>query len=310
MFAIQSLSMDRLDTMKAFAAVADLGSFTKAAEKLETSNQLVSKYVSQLEEQLGVRLFSRTTRRVHLTQEGEQCLQHAMHILESVYDMEHHFGELQNAPKGLLNISAPVSFSTLHLAPLIRDFKKQYPEVGVNLELSDRKVDVIEEGFDVALRSGHLKSSSLIAKKIAPVRLVLCAAPSYLEKYGTPKHPEDLISSHFLRYSYLDYAALDNPLMKVLRASAQNNHFGLAANNGEILMAAAIAGEGYILQPTFIVGEALKQGKLKTILNNIELDTMGLYAVYPHRKLLAPKLRAFIDFISSYFGDPPYWDDY
>lgn len=302
--------MDRLETMKAFVTVAEVGSFTKAAEKLATSNQLVSKYVSQFEEQLGVRLFNRTTRRVHLTQEGEQCLQHAMHILDSVRDMENHFGEIQNAAKGLLQISAPVSFSTLHLAPLMRDFKKQYPEVGVNLELSDRKVDVIEEGFDVALRIGHLKSSSLIAKKIAPVRLVLCAAPSYIEKYGAPTHPEELNSSHFLRYSYMDYSASENPLMKALRASSQNNQSGLAANNGEILMAAAIAGEGYILQPTFIVGEELKQGKLKTMLNDFELETMGLYAVYPHRKLLAPKLRAFIDFISTYFGDPPYWDDY
>ncbi len=302
--------MDRLDTMKAFVTVAELGSFTKAAEKLETSNQLVSKYVSQLEEQLGVRLFNRTTRRVHLTQEGEQCLQHAMHILESVHDMESHFGELQNTAKGLLQISAPVSFSILHLAPLIRDFKKQYPEVGVNLELSDRKVDAVEEGFDVALRIGRLKNSSLIAKKIAPVRLALCAAPSYIEKYGNPTHPAELNSSHFLRYSYMDYSASEHPLMKVLRANSQNNQTGLVANNGEILVAAAIAGEGYILQPTFIVGEALKQGKLKTILNDFELETMGLYAVYPHRKLLAPKLRAFIDFISAYFGDPPYWDHY
>lgn len=302
--------MDKLLTMQAFVTVAKEGSFTKAAERLETSNQLVSKYVSQLEEQLGVRLFNRTTRRVHLTQEGEQCLQHAMHILESVHDMENHFGEIQNTAKGLLHISAPVSFSTLHLAPLIRDFKKQYPEVGVNLELSDRKVDVIEEGFDVALRIGHLKSSSLIAKKIAPVILVLCASPSYIKKYGNPTHPGDLNSSHFLRYSYMDYAASEHPLMKVLRDSSHHDQTGLVANNGEILMAAAIAGEGYILQPTFIVGEALKQGKLKTMLNDIELETMGLYAVYPHRKLLAPKLRAFVDFASSYFGDPPYWDDY
>jgi len=171
-------------------------------------------------------------------------------------------------------------------------------------------VDVIEEGFDVALRIGHLKSSSLIAKKIAPVRLVLCAAPSYIEKYGAPTHPEELNSSHFLRYSYMDYSVSENPLMKVLRANSNTNQSGLTANNGEILMAAAIAGEGYILQPTFIVGEALKQGKLKTMLNDIELETMGLYAVYPHRKLLAPKLRAFLDFLGSYFGEPPYWDDY
>ncbi len=302
--------MDRIETMKAFVTVAELGSFTKAAEKLESSNQLMSKYVSQLEEQLGVRLFNRTTRRVRLTQEGEQCLQHAIQILESVNDMENHFGQLQNTAKGQLYISAPVSFSTLHMAPLIRDFKKQYPDVGINLELNDRKVDVIEEGFDLALRIGQLKSSSSIAKKIAPVRLVLCAAPSYLEKHGYPTHPKDLIPEHFLRYSYMDYGSAENALMNVLRAIPQHNPLGLIANNGEILMAAAIAGDGYILQPTFIVGEQLKQGKLQIILSDYEPETMGLYAVYPHRKLLAPKLRAFIDFISVYFGDPPYWDDY
>lgn len=302
--------MDRIETMKAFVAVAEEGSFTKAANKLQISNQLVSKYVSQFEGQLGVRLLNRTTRSVHLTDEGEQCLQHAMHILESIDGMDDHFGQLKSTAKGLLHISAPVSFSTLHLAPLIRDFKKQFPDVGVNLELSDRKVDVIEEGVDVALRIGQLKSSSLVAKKIAPIRLVLCASPEYLKHHGTPSHPDQLIPEHFLRYSYMDLAPSKNLLMETLRVNFAKKQSGLVANNGEILMAAAIAGEGYILQPTFIVGDALKQGKLEIILNDFELETIGLYAVYPHRKLLAPKLRAFIDFISSYYGQPPYWDDF
>jgi DNA-binding transcriptional LysR family regulator len=302
--------MDQVETMKAFVTVAEEGSFTKAAAKLGTSNQLVSKYVSQLEQQLGVRLFNRTTRSVRLTQEGEQCLQHATHILESVHDMKSYFGQLQNSAKGMLYISAPVSFSTLHLAPLIRDFKKKFSDVGVTLELNDRKVDVIEEGFDVALRIGNLKSSSLIAKKVAPIKLVLCAAPEYLKKHGEPNHPSELIPSHFLQYSYMDVSPSKNPLMETLRSYALKKRSGLVANNGEILMAAAIAGEGYILQPTFIVGEALKTGKLETILNPYKLDPIGLYAVYPHRKLLAPKLRAFIDFIGTYYGDPPYWDNY
>ena len=301
--------MDLIDTMKAFVTVAELGSFTKAAEKLEKSNQLVSKYVSHLEEKLGVRLFNRTTRSVHLTQEGEQCLQHAMQILESIYAMENHFGELQNKVKGLLHVSAPVSFSTLHLAPFIRDFKKLYPDVGVNLELSDRRVDVIDEGFDVALRIGKLKSSSLIAKRITPIRLVLCASPEYLEKNGTPNHPEDLLDTHFLKYSYMDYGTSNNVLMRVLRENSQNNHKGLVANNGEVLMEAAIAGEGYVLQPTFIVGNALRKGQLQILLSNFTPEPLYLYAVYPHRKLLSPKLRAFLDFLGSYFGDPPYWDD-
>ncbi len=302
--------MDRIDSMKAFVAVATEGSFTKAAEKLGSSNQLISKYVSQLEEYLAVRLFNRTTRKVHLTEAGEQCLEQTKHILESIHNMEGHFGQLQTQVQGLLQISAPVSFSTLHLSSLICDFKKQQAEVSIDLQLSDRKIDVIEEGFDVALRIGRLKSSSLIAKKIAPVRMVLCASPDYLKQNGTPKHPNDLITEHFLRYSYLDYSQENSPLMEALKLKSQKQGAGLVVNNGEILMAAAIAGEGYILQPTFIVGAAIKQGKLSIILPEFEPEPMGLYAVYPHRKLLAPKLRAFIDFISQYYGELPYWDDF
>jgi len=301
--------MDKIDTMKAFVTVAEEASFTAAALKLGSSNQLVSKYVSHFEEYIGARLFNRTTRSVRLTEEGQQCLLHAKQILESVKDMENHFGQLQSTVKGLLHISAPVSFSTIHLAPLVSDFMKKYTEVSINMELNDRKVDVIEEGFDLALRIGHLKSSSFIAKKIAPVRMVLCASPDYLKQHGIPNHPSNLIAEHFLRYSYMEYTASNIPLMEALRINNQKNQSGLVANNGEVLMQAALAGEGYILQPTFIVWESLRQGKLVTILDDFELEPMGLYAIYPHRKLMPSKLRAFIDYTVDYFGSPPYWDD-
>ena len=301
--------MDRIELMKAFVTVANLGSFTKAAEKLHISNQLASKYVSQLEEHLHVRLFDRTTRRVHLTEVGEQCYQFTQHILEGVRDLEGHIGLLQSHAQGLLRVSAPVSFATLHLAPLIMDFRRENPAVGIDLKLNDRKVDVIEEEFDVALRIGHLKSSSLIAKHITPIRMVICAAPSYLKKYGTPAHPSELIPEHHLRYSYMDYDQDHSPLMEALKKSNQSQgNTGLACDNGEVLTASAIAGEGYVLQPTFIVGEAIKQGKLRTILHAFEPEPMALYAVYPHRKYMATKLRAFVDFSASYFGKPPYWD--
>lgn len=302
--------MDRIDSMQAFVAVATEGSFTKAAEKLSMSNQLVSKYVSQLEDHLAVRLFNRTTRRVRLTEAGEQCFEHAQLILENINHMESHFGQLQTEIQGVLQISAPVSFSTLHLAPLICDFKKQQPAVAIDLQLNDRKIDVIDEGFDVALRIGRLKNSSLIAKRIAPVRMVLCASPDYLKQYGLPESPSDLIAEHFLRYSYLDFSQENSELMDALKLKSQKQSPSLMVNNGEVLMAAAIAGEGYIFQPTFIVGDAIKQGKLSLILPEFEPEPVGLYAVYPHRKLLAPKLRAFIDFISNYYGEPPYWDQF
>lgn len=300
--------MDRFDAMQAFVAVATEGNFSKAAERLNTSNQLISKYVGQLEEHLGVRLFNRTTRKVSLTEAGEQCFHLANNVLENMSALEGHFGELQTEAKGLLKINAPVSFSTLHLSPLIRDFKKQYPNVGIDLHLNDRVVDVVEEGFDLALRIGHLKSSSLIAKKIAPVRLVLCASPQYLQKNGNPTHPNELNAEEFLRYSYLDYNQLDPPLADALKQKNSKFDRGLVSNNGEVLTEAAIAGEGFILQPTFIVSDAIKKGQLEIILQDFEPDPVALYVVYPHRKFLAAKLRVFIDFISGYYGNPPYWD--
>ncbi len=296
--------------MTAFVTVAEEGSFTKASDKLQISSQLVSKYVSQLEQHLSIRLFNRTTRRVRLTEAGEQCYQQAKSIIESVGDLEGYFGEMQESVKGVLHVSSPVSFSTLHLSPIIRGFKQQYPEVSITLELSDRKTDVIEEGFDVALRIGQLKDSSLIAKKIAPVRLVLCASPEYIERVGKPTQPSELRAQDFLRYTYMDYAQSDEPLLQVLHAIQQQKKSRFVVNNGEMLTEAAISGEGYVLQPTFIVGEALKQGKLVELLSDYEPNPIGLYVVYPHRKWLAPKLRAFIDFLSSYFGQRPYWDEF
>ncbi|WOX06352.1 LysR family transcriptional regulator [Microbulbifer pacificus] len=302
--------MDRISALTAFVAVADEGGFKNAADKLNLSNQLVSKYVSQLEEHLKVRLFNRTTRRVRLTEEGQQCYQFAQQILESLTDMESQLGEMQSEAQGQLRISAPVTFATRHLAPLIGDFKKAHPAVGMELQLNDRKVDVVEEGFDVALRIGKLKSSSLIARRLAPIRLVVCASPDYLQREGVPETPEDLRLEHYLRYSYLEPSPAESRLMLALKRSSAIAAASLASNNGEILMQAAIAGQGYVLQPTFIVGDAIKAGKLTAILREFEPEPLGLYAVYPHRKLLATKLKVFIEFISSYFGDPPYWDDF
>lgn len=300
--------MDRLDAMRAFVTVATEGSFTKAADRLGLSNQLVSKYVSQLEQHLGVRLLNRTTRRVQLTEAGRQCLQYTQDILESIQDMEGELGSMHSEAQGLLHISAPVSFSTLHLAPMIGDFRRAHPAVRIDLELNDRKVDLVEENFDVALRIGRLQSSSLIARKIVPIRLVVCASPGYLKRYGTPGTPSDLKPEHYLHYSFMEHDGSGSPLMEVLKANSRNQSTRLICNNGEVLVKAAIAGEGYVLQPTFMTGEAIRQGQLQVILPEYAPEPLALYAVYPHRKLLATKLRAFIDFMATYFGNPPYWD--
>lgn len=300
--------MDRLLLLKTFAVVVSEGSFTKAADKLGTSNQLVSKYIAELEKQLDTRLFNRTTRKIHLTEAGKQCLQHTNHILESVNDMESQLGLLNSEAKGVLHVSAPVSFSTLHLAGALSAFQQAHPRVSINLQLNDRKIDVIEEGFDVAIRAGHLANSTLVAKKITTIQLALCASPSYWEKYGTPEHPNELKPEHYLEYSYVNYDNDESELIAALKANAHKVTPRLTANNGEVLTNVAKQGEGYVLQPTFIAGEALKNGELVSILHDFVPQAISLYAVYPHRKLISNKLRVFIDFLSSYFAETPYWD--
>lgn len=228
-------------------------------------------------------------------------------MLDDIDDMESQLGDLHTQAQGLLRISAPASFAIRHMAPLLSEFQQAHPGVGIDLQLNDRKVEVVEEGFDIVLRIGHLKSSSLIAKRIAPIRLVMCASPSYLTKHGTPQRPEDLRDHRYLRYSNLELDA-SQPVYRWLQSKSQDGISDIISNNGDVLIEAAIASAGIALQPTFISSSTIKEGKLQVILPEYEPEPMALYAVYAHRQLLASKVRSFIDFIDGYFGDPPYWD--
>jgi DNA-binding transcriptional LysR family regulator len=299
--------MDRIDAMRAFVTVVTEGSFSNAATTLQLSPQLVSKYVSKLEERLGVRLLNRTTRRVSLTEAGTHYFQHAQQILLSIDAMDSQLGGLQQTPKGTLRISAPVSFALKHMARLVTDFQLHYPLVTIDLQLNDRKVDIVDEGFDVALRIGRLKSSSLIAKHVAPIRLILCASPEYLKKHGTPSRPEDLKEHRYLHYSYMEMDGKE-VTYQWLRTKNSERSGQFHSNNGDVLVEAAITGAGLALQPTFIASEAISSGKLIVVLPEFEPEPVGLYAVYAHRKLLPNKVRCFIDFIEGYYGSPPYWD--
>jgi len=303
--------MDRIEAMQTFVTVAAEGSFSRAAERLEQSPQLVSKYVSWLEERLGSRLLNRTTRKVSLTEAGQVYLQRTQEVLADIEEIENELNNLQGNARGMLRIAAPVSFATQHLARLIGDFQQAYPDVAVDLQLNDRKVDLLEEGFDIALRIGQLKSSSLIARKLAPIRLVICASPDYLQAHGTPEHPDDLLQHQYLKYSFMDDELTlrdnTNPAGRPLTRTMKSK---LIANNGDVLVQAAIAGSGVAIQPTFIAGPAIKAGQLIPLLQDYEPEPLGLYAVYAHRRLLSAKVRCFIDFIDGYFGEPPYWDDF
>ena len=300
--------MDRIDAMRTFVAVVNEGSFSKAATTTQLSPQLVSKYIAKLEEQLHTRLLNRTTRKVSVTEAGSQYFIHAQQILLSIDEMEAQLGGLQQLPKGILRISAPVSFALKHMAKLVTDFQARYPSVTVDLQLSDRKVDIVEEGFDVALRIGQLESSSLIAKKIAPIRVVLCASPDYLNIHGTPKRLEDLEAHRYLHYSYMNIDT-KGQVFKYLKAKQLKESSVFRSNNGDVLVEAAIEGAGLVLQPTFIASKALNAGKLVIVLPEYEPTPIGLYAIYAHRKLLPHKIRCFIDFMTDYYGTPPYWDE-
>lgn len=290
--------MDNIELLRTFITVAAENSFSKAAERLDKSPQLVSKYVTALEDDVGVRLINRTTRRIHLTEAGIYYVERARQLLDDFDEMQSAVGDYQANPRGRLRISAPVSFATGHMGKLISEFSERYPDVTVDIQLNDRKVNIVDEGFDIAIRIGHLKDSSLIAKKIAPVRLVACASPDYLKLHGIPGSISDLSEHQLLGYSYMEQTD------SLWQAKASH----IESNNGDLLVRCAIEGRGIAVQPTFIAGEAISQGKLEVILTEFEPAPLGLYAIYAHRTLLANKVRCFIEFMASYFGDPPYWD--
>lgn len=300
--------MDRLETMKAFVAVVQEGAFSKAADKLNLSPQVVSKYVSQLEQKLQIRLLNRTTRKVSLTEAGDGYYQRCQQILIDIEELEDSLTNLQQNVSGVLTVSAPMSFAVKHLPKLLVEFQTIHPEVEIDLRLTDRKVDIVEEGIDIALRIGQLKSSSLIAKRITGIKIAICASPDYLKKQGVPSNPEELQEHAYLKYSYSDSHSLFAQFEK--KSSDLKLKTRMLANNGDFLVNAAINGGGITIQPTFIVGEAIAEGKLTRILSDYEPEPMALYAVYANRKFLASKVRSFVDFVSQFYGDEPYWDNY
>tara|TARA_R110001583_G_scaffold52393_2_gene162793 strand:- start:2312 stop:3211 length:900 start_codon:yes stop_codon:yes gene_type:complete len=298
--------MDKLETMKTFIAVVQEGAFSKAADKLDISPQLASKYVSQLEDKLQVRLLNRTTRKVNLTEAGMEYYQRCQQILDDIEEMEGALTNLHQNITGVLIISAPMSFGTKHLPQMLAEFQRLYPEVNIELKLTDRKVNIVEEGIDVVLRVGRLESSSMIAKRITTIKLAICASPEYLKINGTPNTAAELKGHTYLKYNNSDINMLFS------RFNIEYKKLGLrekiVTNNGDFLVNTAIHGGGIVIQPTFIAGEALAQGKLKQILTGYEPQPMALYALYANRKFLAGKVRCFIDFASQYYGDVPYWD--
>ncbi len=292
--------MDKFKEMQAFVAVAESGSFVDAADALETSKAAVSRYVAQLEERLGVRLMNRTTRRQSLTDEGHAFLVHCRETLALIDDAEQEIQNKRSSPTGLIRINAPLTFGILHLAPLWGKFMALYPQVELEVTLSDRIVDLVDEGYDIAVRIASLPSSTLISRKLASTSLVVCASPKYLKGKAKLAHPSDLKNHSVISYSYLatgDEWVFDGPDGQVRVKTRPRIH----TNNGDTCRSAALAHQGIVLQPTFLVGPDIHKGDLVALLPDFKTIELGIYAVYPSRKLVAPRIRALVDFLVKEF---------
>lgn len=299
--------MDKLASMRAFTKVVGHGSFSEAARVLKLSRSAVSKYVSDLEEELGVQLLNRTTRSVGPTQDGHTYYERCLAILADLEEADLAINHAQVEPRGTLRVNAPMSFGTLHLSRAVADFMAKYPKLRIELILSDQLVDPVQDGFDVTVRAAELPSSSLIARAIVPARRVVCCAPSYLEARGTPRHPSDLRTHDCLNYGYL---ATTN---RWKLTGPDGDHWvqipwALCTNNAEVLKDAAVKGLGIALLPTFIAGEELRNGALRAIMTDYKAPELTLYAIYPPNRHLSVKVRVFIDFLVARFGPQPYWD--
>ena len=299
--------MDKLTSIRAFIRVVDLGSFSEAARSMRLSRSAISKYVIDLETELGVQLLHRTTRSASPTDNGRLYYERCVTILSDLEEADLTVSQLQAAPRGTLRVNAPMSFGTLHLGGAIAAFMEQYPDLNIHLILSDQQIDTVQEGFDVTIRIADMSDSSLIARRIVPAHRVLCASPDYLKRHGTPKHPDDLRTHECLSYDYLGTGAqwklTGKDGVHWLHVPAK-----LCSNNAEILRDAAVGGQGIALLPTFIASPDLRAGRLRNILTAYKAPELSVCALYPPTRHLSTKVRAFIDFLVERFGDRPAWD--
>ncbi len=300
--------MQSLTDIAIFVKVVELSSFTAAAEALEMSPPVVSKAVTRLEEKLGARLLNRTTRRLSLTEAGSELYRRTVRALGEIENAELEVARFQTEPRGTLRVSAPMSFSILQLGAKLQGFLERYPGVSIELNLDDRRVDLVEEGFDVAIRIGTLRDSSLVARKIVPCRQVMCASPDYLKKHGTPEQPEDLLEHNCILYSFLTNAREWRLVDEQGETHVVPLKGSLQTNNGLVNRAACLSGAGIVLLPTFYVGEQLRSGELVPVLCKFRPIDLAVYAVYPERRNLTPKVRAFVDFLAETFGPEPEWE--
>ncbi|MFZ7072584.1 LysR family transcriptional regulator [Pseudomonas aeruginosa] len=297
--------MDRLECMKVFVKAVEVGSISSAAAELNLSSQLAGKQIRALEDGLGIKLLNRTTRRQSLTDSGQLFYERAKNILAEMDAAEALMAETRSEPRGRLRISAPITFGSRGLAPEIPEYLRQHPEVSVDLSLTNRTVDLVEEGFDVVFRTGDLPDSSLIARRLASYHLVLCAASSYIKLAEPLRTPSDLHKHECLVFAHTSLRtqwSFDGPEGRV--TVPINGRF--STNSGEALRAAAVAGMGILLQPYELVADEIEAGRLVRLLPEYEPPARSLHAIYASDRQMTPKLRSFLDFAVQRFGDKRY----
>lgn len=292
--------MDRLSAMEVFTNVVEILGFSAAASHLGISRASVSKQVIQLEESLGASLLNRTTRRVSVTEVGEAYYERCKRVLAEVEEADLLVEQLHSEPRGTLKVSAPMSFGVAHLGPAVSDFLSEYRELSISLTLNDRFTDLIEEGFDIAIRIAQSADSSLIARRLSGVRCVMTATPEYLERKGVPTKPQDLSGHQCLSYSYLA-SGLEWPIFGPNGATSVKVSGPLKANNGEVLLQAARQNLGVAFLPNFLVREDIQAGVLVPVLEQYRLPELSVYAVSPPNRFPARKVQAFIAFLAERF---------
>ncbi|VAX00320.1 Transcriptional regulator, LysR family [hydrothermal vent metagenome] len=289
--------MDRFEEIQTFIGIVKAGSFSLAAERLNIAKSAVSRRLVDLETRLGIQLLTRTTRRINLTESGREYYDRCQLILADLEETEQNLSTCAIALSGSIRIAAPLSFGISHLSPIINQFLELHPHIKIELELNDRIVNFMEEQVDLAIRIGDLADSSLVGRKLATSHLIICAAPAYLQKFGEPKIPSDLVQHDGFNYSYASSASwtFDNIKMPI------RMNYRLRANNGDVLVNAAIEGLGILLTPKFIAANAIEQGLLIPILTQYELSSAGIYAVYQQQRHLPQRMRELIDYLVENF---------
>ncbi len=293
--------------MAIFAYVVDAGSLSAAARRFNLSRSAISKQIAQLENRLGARLLQRTTRRLSPTEVGVEFYARCTRIVCEVEDAELSVSRLEPTPRGLLRVNAPLTFGYRHIAPAIGEFLRRHPNLQMEMALDDQVVNMVEGGFDVSIRIARLADSALIARRLAPNRVVVCAAPSYLAAHGRPRTPRDVAQHNCLHYTLLSSRnawRFAGPRGEELVEVAGS----VRTNNGDALQIAARDGVGLVQLPTFIVGPDLACGSLEAVLEDFEDTSTFVWALYPSTRHLTPKVRAFLDFLSARFAGRPYWD--